>query len=263
MSTVYNGYANPLAGAHVTAERIDQGVDYTGTGTYDALGAGTITQAGVGGTGWPGHGGFIEELLSSGPLAGRTFYYAEGVDPAAGIRVGSKVAAGQPIANLSTDQSTGTELGFGGPGTATFASTHGGGSGATAAGVAASNLIHKLGGPAGVMEGSGVTGTAPGLTSGGSGSILGTIGGILGTIANPGGALAGGVPGASNAVNSAVTGVGSDITGAVSKGISSALSSLFDTIVSKAKYAALVAVLVIGGFVLMGKGISRTTHAGG
>lgn len=232
-------YANPLANATVTPERIDQGVDYTGTGVYDALGAGTITQAGVGpGTGWPGHGGFVEELLSSGPLAGKTFYYAEGVDPT--VKVGQKVRAGQEIATLSADQSTGTELGFGGPGTSTFAATHGGysGSGATAAGVAASDLIHHLGGPAGVMGAPSVQGTAPGLTPAGVGAAVSTPASGSGT----GGSIFSDL----NPVN----------------WIDSALSSLFNTIVSKAKYAALVFVLVVGGFMLIGKGVQRTTHAG-
>ncbi len=75
-------YANPLAGAHVTPERIDQGVDYSGSGPLGAIGDGKITYVGTSGTGWPG--AFIEFQLTDGPDAGRYVYYAEGISPAAG-----------------------------------------------------------------------------------------------------------------------------------------------------------------------------------
>ena len=51
-------YVNPLAGARVRPERIDQGVDYAGSGTLAAIGAATVTYAASSGTGWPGS--FIE-----------------------------------------------------------------------------------------------------------------------------------------------------------------------------------------------------------
>src|SRR5690349_5531307 len=38
------GYVNPLANAQVTPERIDQGVDYAGTGSLGAIGPGVVTQ---------------------------------------------------------------------------------------------------------------------------------------------------------------------------------------------------------------------------
>src|SRR5581483_10325967 len=70
------GYVNPLASARVRPKRIDQGVDYVGSGTLGAIGSGVITQVVLSGTGWPG--AFIEYQLRSGPEAGCYVYYAEG-----------------------------------------------------------------------------------------------------------------------------------------------------------------------------------------
>ena len=84
---------NPLAGAHVTPERIDQGVDYAGSGPLGAIGDGKITYVGTSGTGWPG--AFVEYQLTDGPDAGRYVYYAEGISPAPGLHVGQTVHAGQ------------------------------------------------------------------------------------------------------------------------------------------------------------------------
>ena len=59
------------------SERIDQGVDYAGSGRLSAIGAGRITHLAASETGWPG--AFIESRLSSGPDEGCYVYYAEGV----------------------------------------------------------------------------------------------------------------------------------------------------------------------------------------
>jgi hypothetical protein len=118
------GYTNPLAGASVTPERIDQGVDYGGSGTLTALGAGRITYVGTSGTGWPG--AFIEYQLSGGPDAGRYVYYAEGITPAPGLQVGQTVQAGQPLAQLIAGDSGGIEIGWGsGVGTQPLAQAEG------------------------------------------------------------------------------------------------------------------------------------------
>ncbi|HZU61918.1 MAG TPA: hypothetical protein VE983_13195, partial [Solirubrobacteraceae bacterium] len=73
------GYVDPLAQASVTSERIDQGVDYSGSGTLGAIGRATVTYVGTTNTGWPG--AFIEFRLLSGPDSGRYVYYAESVVP--------------------------------------------------------------------------------------------------------------------------------------------------------------------------------------
>jgi hypothetical protein len=149
------GYVNPLAHASVTPERIDQGVDYTGSGTLGAIGAASITYVGTADTGWPG--AFIEFRLLGGPDSGRYVYYAEHIAPAAGLHVGQKVNAGQAIATITGD----IEIGWAADiGTETYAAKMGQWSSgsdaeshATAAGKSFSALIASLGGPAGIVEG--------------------------------------------------------------------------------------------------------------
>jgi hypothetical protein len=153
------GYINPLAHASVTPERIDQGVDYAGSGTLGAVGAGTVTYIGISGTGWPG--AFIEYRLSGGSYAGRYVYYAEGVNPAGGLHVGETLDAGQPVAEIVPGSPTGIEIGWGaGIGTETLAMQLGqwkGGDDAdsvpSASGESFSALIASLGGPPGKTEG--------------------------------------------------------------------------------------------------------------
>jgi hypothetical protein len=153
------GYVNPLAGATVKRERIDQGVDYAGAGTLEAIGPGRITYLGTTNTGWPG--AFIEFQLLRGADAGCYVYYAEGVIPADGLNVGDTVAAGQPIATIIPKYPTGIELGWGsGRGTKAYAKVAGQWTAtddadnvASAAGKSFSDLIAALGGPAGKVEG--------------------------------------------------------------------------------------------------------------
>jgi murein DD-endopeptidase MepM/ murein hydrolase activator NlpD len=147
-----------LAHASVTPERIDQGVDYSGSGPLDALGDGQITYVGTSGTGWPG--AFIEFRLVDGPDAGRYVYYAEDVTPAQGLHVGQKVSAGQKLATIYQG-GTGIEVGWGANrGTETYAAAHGGWTSsqdsndvATSAGKSFSALLSSLGAPPGKVEG--------------------------------------------------------------------------------------------------------------
>jgi hypothetical protein len=153
------GYVNPLAGAHVTPERIDQGVDYAGSGNLQAIGAATVTQLATTATGWPGP--FIEYRLLDGPNSGCYVYYAEGVNPAAHLHVGQRVSAGQPIASIIPGWATGIELGWGAGGNAVtyaaksrqWSANSDEGSHASAAGKTFSALIASLGGPPGKVEG--------------------------------------------------------------------------------------------------------------
>lgn len=157
-----SGYVNPLANASVTAERIDQGVDYAGSGTLGAIGPGVVTEVVPSGSGWEG-GGYVEYKLTSGPYAGRYVYYAEGVTPT--VSVGQTLAAGQRVATIIPGSAHGIEIGFGsGVGQSSYANQYGGGyseGAATAAGVAFSNLVASLGGPAGVNESGTVSGHFP------------------------------------------------------------------------------------------------------
>ncbi len=154
-SSTSTGYADPLAHASVTPERIDQGVDYGGSGPLAAIGAGRVTYVGTSNTGWPG--AFIEFRLSNGPDAGRYVYYAEGIVPAQGLHVGQRISAGQVIATMTS----GIEVGWGaGIGTESYAMKAGqwrsgmdAGNVATASGKSFSALIASLGGPPGKVEG--------------------------------------------------------------------------------------------------------------
>ena len=152
-------YVNPLAHARVTPERIDQGVDYAGSGILTAIGTATVTHVATDGTGWPGS--FIEYRLLEGPDAGCYVFYAEGVTPAAGLRVGDTVPAGQPIARIISGWETGIEIGWGaGTGTTAYAAkarqwdaTSDEHSSASPAGKSFSALVASLGGPPGKIEG--------------------------------------------------------------------------------------------------------------
>jgi hypothetical protein len=112
------------------------------------------------GSGWEG-GGYVEYKLTSGPDAGRSVYYAEGVTPT--VSVGETLTAGQPVATIIPGSAHGIEMGWAaGRGEESYANANGGGyteGAATAAGKAFSDLVGSLGGPAGLMEGRSVTGT--------------------------------------------------------------------------------------------------------
>ena len=102
------GYVNPLAGASVTPERIDQGVDYSGSGTLGAIGDGKVTYVGTSGTGWPG--AFVEfQLDRRAPTPDGTSTTPRASRPASGLHVGQTVRAGQPIASING----GIEVGWG------------------------------------------------------------------------------------------------------------------------------------------------------
>jgi hypothetical protein len=153
-----SGYVNPLRDAKATPERIDQGVDYAGTGKLVAIGSGRITYIGTAGTGWPG--AFIEYRLQSGPDAGCFVYYAEGVQPPKWLRVGQAIHRGQGIAYIIPGWSSGLEIGWGaGRSTRTYADRFGrwtpsddADDVASRAGRSFSALVADLGGPAGKVE---------------------------------------------------------------------------------------------------------------
>lgn len=91
------GYLNPLrAVSGLVPERIDEGVDFSGSGPVYALGNAVVTNAGYN-AGWPG-GGWITYRLTGGPDAGLMVYLAE--DVTATVQVGQHVTAGTVIANM-------------------------------------------------------------------------------------------------------------------------------------------------------------------
>jgi hypothetical protein len=143
----------------VRPKRIDQGVDYAGSGTLTAIGSARVTEVAMTDTGWPG--AFIEYQLTTGPAAGCYVFYAEGVTPVAGLQVGQTVRAGQPIVTIIAGSAAGIEVGWGaGNGTETYAAKLGewsansdANSVPTAAGKSFSSLIAGLGGPPGRIGG--------------------------------------------------------------------------------------------------------------
>ncbi len=231
-------YVNPIPKG-ITPERIDMGVDYAGSGNYLALGDGVVTQVNPGG--WGQYGNYIEYQLTNGPDAGKYVYYAEGVTPH--VRVGQKLSAGQIVASLIPGWHSGTEVGWGSGKTNTsYAAASGGGysEGAlTASGKSFSDLLHSLGAPAGLTEGRSVTGTAPS----GAGAVSPGLVGAVGT-------------GASASIQG-----GGGLNLNPLDAINSALNGLFNSVVHRAKYAAIALVAIVGGFVLLGKGLNRATHA--
>ena len=80
-------YTNPI-GKGLVVGRIDEGVDFSGSGPLYAMGPGTIT--GVYDSGWPG-GVYINLRMDNG----KDVYYAENIAPA--VKAGQKVKAGQLI----------------------------------------------------------------------------------------------------------------------------------------------------------------------
>ena len=90
-------YVNPLrAVAGLVPERIDEGVDFAGTGPVYALGDAVVTNAGEN-SGWPG-GGWITYRLTDGPDAGLMVYLAE--DVTATVQIGQRVTPTTVIANM-------------------------------------------------------------------------------------------------------------------------------------------------------------------
>ena len=192
-------YGNPMRGVKpITPERIDMGVDYAGSGPIYALGPGVITEAGhnwAGAVGAAYPGTWITEHITQGPLSGRDVYVAEDIFNV-GVHTGQHVTAGTVLGQLRGGMETGfAAAGAEGTGGTTAAmaagqsSTSGDpGAVSTAYGKGYSEILHKLGAPAGI-EGT-PSGTMPAWLSsavtkiqggnfsgGGAGGLLG-LGGL-------------------------------------------------------------------------------------
>jgi murein DD-endopeptidase MepM/ murein hydrolase activator NlpD len=96
-------YISPFLSA--TTGRIDQGVDFTGTGPIAAVGDAEILATGA--PGWPEGGGVLYKLLS-GQRAGQVIFVYEGVQ--ATVHAGQHVSAGDQIATFVPGGSI--EMGF-------------------------------------------------------------------------------------------------------------------------------------------------------
>lgn len=153
-------YSNPLRSiSDLEPERIDQGVDYSGTGPIYAIGDGVVLSTVNGG--WPG-GTFIAYRLSAGPAAGLTVYAAEDIDPS--VQVGETVTANTVLGQMyegpdgiETGWADGSALGL------TMAAEYGqfNGSNSTAFGYNFSQLLESTGAPGGILQNDPPTGTLP------------------------------------------------------------------------------------------------------
>jgi hypothetical protein len=95
---VVPNYLNPLRDVSgLVPERIDEGVDFAGTGPVFALGNAVITNATGTEPGWPG-GGWITYQLTDGPDAGLMVYLAEDVTPT--VQTGEHVTANTVIGDM-------------------------------------------------------------------------------------------------------------------------------------------------------------------
>lgn len=93
-----SAYRNPFrALTGMTPQRIDEGVDFSGSGPIYALGDAVITGASSTNYGWPG-GGWITYQLTNGPDAGLIIYVAEDVTPT--VQVGQRVTTATQIATM-------------------------------------------------------------------------------------------------------------------------------------------------------------------
>jgi murein DD-endopeptidase MepM/ murein hydrolase activator NlpD len=153
-------YANPLRGiSALSAERIDQGVDYSGFGPIYAIGDGVVLSTVNGG--WPG-GTLIAYRLTDGPANGLVVYAGEDIQPA--VQIGQTVTSNTVLGQVYGGP-TGIETGWSDPSGNgdTMARTYGqfSGSNSTAFGYNFSQLLQSLGAPGGVLATNPPTGTLP------------------------------------------------------------------------------------------------------
>ena len=107
---VVAAYENPLRSLKgLSTWRIDQGVDYGGSGPIYALGIGTVLN--VTNAGWP-NGVFIAYQLTSGPASGDVVDAAEGITP--WVKVGQAVDPETAIGTVFAG-SSGIETGWADP----------------------------------------------------------------------------------------------------------------------------------------------------
>jgi hypothetical protein len=102
-------YSNPLRNANYTKGRIDQGVDYYGSGPVYALGAGEIEGSSTNAA-WPS-GVFIRYKLTAGPASGIYIYVAEDCRPKVSLSNGTQVTSSTVLCTMYKG-ADGIETGF-------------------------------------------------------------------------------------------------------------------------------------------------------
>jgi len=104
------GYQDPFrAVSNLVPERVDQGVDYAGSGPLYAIGDGVVLN--TTNSGWPG-GAFISYQLDDGPATGDIVYVAENVIPR--VKIGQEVSASTVLGTL-VDAYPDLEIGWAAP----------------------------------------------------------------------------------------------------------------------------------------------------
>lgn len=158
-SSDINAYKNPLRDVKgLFHRRIDQGVDYGGHGPIYAIGNGVVDAVYHYGesSGWPGPsgggvGGWVSYTLSDGPAKDKIVYFAESCQPI--VNHGDKVTPDTVICNMNGDTNPWIETGWAASTVGSAAAAQAlGGSCATDYGVNFSDLLKKLGAPAGIIE---------------------------------------------------------------------------------------------------------------
>jgi hypothetical protein len=168
VQAVTGGAANPFAHSqNLVPERVDMGVDYSGSGEIDAIGSARITFAATGiGGGWvcsTSENGGVVYQLTDGQYHGDYVYVTEDVIPT--VQPGQQVDAGQPIATFTTPHGC-LETGFANGPTPTpaaaalgqQAATGDAGANRTFCGQQMSDLLAATGAPPGLSEGRPLTG---------------------------------------------------------------------------------------------------------
>jgi hypothetical protein len=151
-------YRNPLRSIHsLKAGRIDQGVDYSGSGPVYALGTGTVLNRFN--KGWPG-GAFISYRLADGPAKGYVVYVAENVTPR--VSRGQRVTTHTVIGTLHNAYPN-MEIGWSAKAGTGFAWCHRGyvEGHSTVCGLNMNKLLVVLGAPSGYKQHGYVTGSLP------------------------------------------------------------------------------------------------------
>lgn len=158
-SVSLTGYKNPLRDIkNLTRMRIDQGVDYGGSGPVYAVGNATVIYSSTS-AGWPG-GNFISYKLKDGAAAGKVIFFAENCDTK--VKPGENITSDTVICQMN-DASPHTETGWGVPEGSSIAAAHSvyHEGDVTAYGVNFSTFMEKIGAPPGVNNGTPVVGSLP------------------------------------------------------------------------------------------------------
>jgi hypothetical protein len=153
-SSDISAYKSPFCGVNnLGPARIDQGVDYTGSGKICPIGSGKILN--LTNDGWPG-GTFIVYQLSDGPAKDKYVYFAENCKPIH-VHINQKVNTGTSLCDM-VDASPHIEIGWadgsaiGNAMAANVWKGHDSTAYYTAFGENFSQLLQKLGVPAGTIQ---------------------------------------------------------------------------------------------------------------